>query len=607
MTARAAATTATTAAKPTPTAAAAAQTDDRTQLNDHTQEQAQAAADALLRRLDAAKHSWARTSAAERAALLRAVKDAIMPVADDWVATANRKKQIPAGSPLEGEEWLSGPYALLSACNNFIATLEAMEGRSLAATLPRRRLRNGQTAVGVIPHTLWDRLLLSGIRAEVWMQRGLDSTAMDERAAQAYATPASEREGRVALVLGAGNIAAIPLLDTLQKLLVENQVALLKLNPVNDYLLPFFEAAFKPLIDQDFLAVIPGDAALGAWACEHDLVEEIHVTGAGSTHDAIVWGTGAEGARRRKAGTPLNSRRITSELGAVCPTIVVPGPWSAADIRYQAEQIATQKLHNAGHNCVSCQTLIMPEGWDRAQDLLDGFRSVVASAGERGVYYPGAKDRLRAFADRAASGSGVERLRRGTSQELLLTTFDSDADGQHEVFAPAMNIKWFEGSDPAAFLETAIDFANDRLEGTLGANIVIHPATRRAIGEARFEELIGKLAYGEIAINAWTGVNFLAVALPWGGFPSTTPEDVGSGIGVVHNTFMLEGVERCVLEAPWRPFPRGLLSGSLALMPKPPWFVTHRRAAAVGRQLTRFAHRPSLLKIPAIFLNVLRD
>ena len=603
MTARAPATTATTAPKPASAPSEAAQTNGQT--DGHPK--AQAEADALLHRLDAAKNSWARTTAAERVALLRAVKEAIMPVAEDWAATASQKKQIPAGSPLEGEEWLSGPYALLSACNNFIATLEAMEGRSLAATLPRRRLRNGQTAVSVVPHTLWDRLLLSGIRAEVWMQPGLDSTAIDERAAQAYATPASEREGRVALVLGAGNIAAIPLLDTLQKLLVENQVVLLKLNPVNDYLLPFFEAAFKPLIDQDFLAVIPGDAALGAWACEHELVEEIHVTGAGSTHDAIVWGTGVEGERRRKAGTPRNSRRITSELGAVCPTVVVPGPWSAADIRYQAEQIATQKLHNGGHNCVSCQTLIMPEGWDQAQDLLDGFRSVVASAGERGAYYPGAKDRLRAFADHAASGSGVERLRRGASQELLLTTFDSDADGQHEVFAPAMNIKWLEGSDPAAFLEAAIDFANEKLEGTLGANIVIHPATRRAIGEARFEELIGKLAYGEIAINTWTGVNFLAVALPWGGFPGTTPEDVGSGIGVVHNTFMLEGVERSVLEAPWRPFPRGLLSGSLALMPKPPWFVTHRRAAAIGRQMTRFAHRPSLFKIPAIFLNVLRD
>ena len=587
------------AAKPASGASRAAQADARSE--------AQAAAHALLRRLDAAKHSWAKTTPEERVALLHAVKDAIMPVAEDWVSTASRNKQIPVGSPLEGEEWFSGPYALLSACNNFIATLEAMEGGSVAASLPRRRLHNGQTAVRIVPHTLWDRLLLSGIRAEVWMQLGIDNAEVNERAAQTYAKPADARKGRVALVLGAGNIAAIPLLDTLQKLLVEDQVVLLKLNPVNDYLLPFFEAAFKPLIDRDFLAVIPGDAALGAWACEHDLVEEIHVTGAGSTHDAIVWGKGADGERRRQAGTPLNSRRITSELGAVCPTIVVPGPWNAGDVRYQAEQIATQKLHNGGHNCVSCQTLIMPEGWDQAQDLLDGFRTVVASGGERGVYYPGAKDRLRAFADRAASGGGVERLRRGATQELLLTTFESDADGQHEVFAPAMNIKWLEGSDPAAFLEAAIDFANDRLEGTLGANIVIHPATRRAIGEARFEELIGKLAYGEIAINAWTGVNFLAVALPWGGFPGTTPENVGSGIGVVHNTFMLEGAERSVLEAPWRPFPRGLLGGSFALMPKPPWFVTHRRAAAIGRQMTHFAHRPSLLKIPGIFLNVLRD
>ena len=67
----------------------------------------------------------------------------------------------------------------------------------------------------------------------------------------------------------------------------------------------------------------------------------------------------------------------------ISPTIVVPGPWSAADIRYQAEQIATQKLHNGGHNCVSCQTLIMPEGWDQAQDLLDGFRRDLSLANTR--------------------------------------------------------------------------------------------------------------------------------------------------------------------------------------------------------------------------------
>ena len=559
----------------------------------------------LLERLDETKHEWAQTTAEQRVELLHAVRDAVMPVADDWVSTASRKKQIPQGSPLEGEEWLSGPYALLSACNNFIATLGAMKGKSYLKSLPRRQLGNGQTAVTVMPHTFWDRLLLSGVRAEVWMQPGITSADVDQIAAPAYDLQANEREGQVALVLGAGNIASIPVLDSLQKLLLENQVVLLKLNPINDYLLPFFEAAFKPFIERGFLAIIRGDTELGALACNHDLVEEIHVTGAGTTHDAIVWGTGSEAESRRNAGTPLNPRRVTSELGAVCPTIVVPGPWSAGDIRYQAEQIATQKLHNGGHNCVACQTIVMPEGWDQVQSLLDEFRSVVARAGERGAYYPGSEDRLKAFADRAASGGGVERLRRGASHELLLATFEQPADGENEVFAPAINVKWLNGADPAAFLEAAIEFANKTLEGTLGANIVIHPETRRAIGHERFEELISKLHYGEIAINSWTGVNFLSVSLPWGGFPGATPDNVGSGIGTVHNTLMLEGAERSVLEAPWRPFPRGLLSGSFALLPKPPWFVTHRRAAQIGRQLTHFAHRPSPLKIPGIFLNAL--
>lgn len=55
-----------------------------------------------LATLDAAKDGWAKTSIADRIALLQAVKDALMPVAEGWATTAARKKQIPAGSPLVG-------------------------------------------------------------------------------------------------------------------------------------------------------------------------------------------------------------------------------------------------------------------------------------------------------------------------------------------------------------------------------------------------------------------------------------------------------------------------------------------------------------------------
>ena len=318
-----------------------------------------------LSTLDAAKHQWAKTPIDDRISLLRAVKDALMPVAEGWATTAARKKQLPAGSALVGEE--SGPYALMAGCNGLMGTLSRMEGKTFLIHLPTRELANGQTAVRIMPHSIWDRLLLSGVKADVWMQHGVNAANLPENAAKAYDIPLEQRVRKVALVLGAGNIAAISPLDAFQKLFVESQVVLLKMNPVNDYLTEYLEAALKPLIDADVLRIHRGDGPAGAYLCEHPLVEEIHITGARATHDAIVWGTGEDGKKNQAAGTPKNPRHVTSELGAVCPTIVVPGPWSTADIRFQAEQIATMKLHNSGFNCVAVQSLILSNDWGVAQ------------------------------------------------------------------------------------------------------------------------------------------------------------------------------------------------------------------------------------------------
>ena len=58
-----------------------------------------------------------------------------------------------------------------------------------------------------------------------------------------------------------------------------------------------------------------------------------------------VFGTGEEATVRKAAGDPLLTKPITSELGGVSPTIVVPGRWSKRDLAYQAEHVVTQKLH----------------------------------------------------------------------------------------------------------------------------------------------------------------------------------------------------------------------------------------------------------------------
>ncbi len=92
------------------------------------------------------------------------------------------------------------------------------------------------------------------------MQPGVTRVHLDRYAARAYDIPPAARQGKLALVLGAGNVASIAPLDVLHKLFIENQVCLLKLNPVNDYLHDLLAQALAPLIAMDALRIVTGDA-----------------------------------------------------------------------------------------------------------------------------------------------------------------------------------------------------------------------------------------------------------------------------------------------------------------------------------------------------------
>ena len=564
-----------------------------------------AALDMALDALKTNATAWAQTSNAERIAMLNEIKDRTLAVSEGWVEIAVRKKGIPSDSPLAGEEWISGPYAVISACNGLIETLTQMGDKGFLHALPKRTTVTEQLAVTVLPHNLWDRLLLSGVTAEVWMEKGVDEHHLADHTAGAYAAPLSEREGRVALVLGAGNVASIAPLDAMYKLFSEHQVVLLKMNPVNDYLTDYLCAAFRPLIACGALRIVKGGAASGAYLCQHASIDEIHITGAETTHDAIVWGVGEEAVQNRLAATPKINKRVTSELGAVCPTIVVPGPWTQADIRFQAENIATQKLHNSGFNCVAMQMLILPSYWEKKEALMQAVRAVMAAGLPRAAYYPGAAERMQSF---VAHSDDATLFDRGEAPACVVVPYQDDGQAWYrsqEIFAPAFSTYEIEGRDAQTYLQAAIDYANTQLHGTLGANILIHPTTIKEMGEQRFQALVADLKYGTVAINTWTGLGFLTTACPWGAFPGHTLADVRSGIGFVHNTFMFDKAERVVVQAPWRPFPRNVLSGVFDLLPKPPWFVTNKTQHITARLMTGFQHKPSWWKLPRIFLNAL--
>jgi aldehyde dehydrogenase (NAD(P)+) len=561
-------------------------------------------ADAALDALAAAKDRWASLPVARKLAYLDRLGSSVLGAAEDWVAAAVRGKRIPSGSPLEGEEWISGPYAVLAWIGAVRETLRAVAaGRSPLEGFDVWERPGGQVAVRVYPHGVKEQLLLHGYTVEVRMQPEVTVAGLDETVATFYRRAAPR--GRVALVLGAGNIASIPPLDLLYKLFGEGEVALVKLNPINDYLRPVFERAFAPLIEDGYLRFVSGGGEVGARLCAHPGVESIHITGSAGTHDRIVYGEGEEGAVRRARDEPVVAKPISSELGGVGPTIVVPGPWRRADFAYQAEHIATQKLHNSGHNCVASQVLVLPAGWPGSDRLLEALRRrMLRDAEPRPAHYRGSEARIAAVLERYPQAETA-----GSGEAARVLVPDVDASEPYafaeELFAPVLATTTLPASDPADFLRRAVRFCNASLHGTLGANLLIHPRTAAALGDA-LDAAIADLRYGCVAVNAWTGVGYLVPRATWGAFPGHTYADIQSGVGIVHNALLFDRPEKSVVRGPFRPFPRSLAEGEPALSPRPPWFVTNRTAAVTGRRLTAYVADERLRHFPGIFASALR-
>lgn len=546
--------------------------------------------------LSANKHRWAGLSLDLKANYLRRIETALVAHAAQWVDASIRAKGTDNTPSLAGEEWTSGPWAILRAIKQLSQTMAATKDdfEALRQSLPVRSTVSGQLAVEVFPRNRWDRLLMNGIRAEVWLEPGASLEL-----ASTYRSTANQA-GKLDLVLGAGNVSSITPLDALYKLYNECAVVLLKLNPINDYLRPVLEKIFGPLIEDGFVAIATGGAEVGNALCNHPLVDAIHITGSTATHDRIVFGGTHRAPRHR-----INHKPITSELGGVSPVIVVPGPWTEADLRFQALHIATQRLHNGGFNCIAAQVAVLPEKWQQTPALIAAIRQAISAAPDRPAYYPGARQRIDRFRQRYDMPHHA-----GESADRVVVTVASDLVGDpallfgEEAFAAVLGITQLAGDDAGAFLDRAIEFCNQRLAGTLGASILIHPDTRRGMGK-RFEQALANLRYGCIGVNIWQGVGFLMTETPWGAYPGHTIDNIQSGIGKVHNTLMLERAQKSILFGPFHPFPRGLLYRS-GLVPLPPWFVSHRSAHRVGQLLFEFEAQASWLKVPAIAWHAMR-
>ncbi len=544
------------------------------------------------------KDAWVALSVRERIALVDRLIADFAAVADRWVAASLHAKGVDPASPTASEEWFTGPYLVLKHLRQFRQALVeiAASGRPRIPG-PVTTRPDGQVVAQVFPQNGYDKIFFSGVRAEIWMEPGVTAEELPKTQALVYQD--KQHPGKVALVLGAGNVSSIGPMDILYKLLVEDQVVIYKSNPVNAYLGPLIEEGFRALVDRGYLRVTYGGAAEGAYLCNHASVDTIHITGSDKTFEAIVFGPGPEGAKRKAEKRPLLTKTITGELGNVSPVIVVPGPWSDKDVAYQSEHIVSMLTNNAGFNCNATRVIIQHAAWGQREQLLQGVRKMLAQAPLRNAYYPGARDRQRAFVE---AHPEAEQFGTPGKEELpwtLIAGVDSNKDEDitftTEAFCGLFAESTLEAGSVAEYLDRAVAFANDHLWGTLNATILVHPASLKdpAVAAA-LDRAVANLRFGTVAVNYWAAAGFAMGTPTWGGFPGQDVYDVQSGIEVVHNALMFSRPQKTVMRAGFR------------ITPTPTWFFTHGKAAGkVFPKLVKFEAEPSPWKIPGIMWSAM--
>jgi acyl-CoA reductase-like NAD-dependent aldehyde dehydrogenase len=491
-------------------------------------------------------HAFARTPPREKAALLRSTLPALLAAAPHMAALSCQAEGIDPASPGAGEAWRAGPVALIENVRLLAEALDdiASAGRPALPIQHIHKRRDGRIVARLEPRG-WVEGMASAFTAEVLFVEG--SQPEDVISGQARFYRQREPEGSVEAILGGDGAPSLGPMDALHALFVEGRVAVLSTSPRHAALGPVIARALAPLVERGFLRVVPGGAETALHLGQHAGVGSVRLRGSAPDHDLLVWGPpGAERAQRRDAVEPLLKKPLSSELGDVGPVIVVPCLYATDELWFLARSVASQVASLAG----APRVLVLPAGWLQRATFVEMLERASSQ-----MPLP----RTVAFAEPGDLSFSGDR-RGGVLQAVVLGS-----------------------EDPLPFLVEATAFCNERLPGSLSAQIVVHPIHEEdpEIGAA-LEEAVTRLRYGTVGINQWPALASAMAAPPWGGHPSGTLAEPGSGLGFSHNTRMLSRIDKTIVRGPLRsPIP-------------PAYFLDNRRARATGEQMAAFAARPGV-------------
>lgn len=547
----------------------------------------ESAVDIALTKLHDRRGDWCRMSPADCAYLLDSVATGLQRVSEEWVGACLDAKGIEPESAVAGEEWIGLAIAFRQVRMLRQSLEDIQDGRHPQVPGPTGRSPRGLSMHEVFPRQRYDSFFLPGTTADV-ITVGAEDDSEGEDQARAYGS--APDEGAVVLALGAGNQACLCVGDILQKLFVERRVVAFKVNPVLDSLGPVVEDAFSEIVRWGALAIIHGGADAGQYMVNHDMVDELHMTGAARTYETIVFGAGKEGRARKNRGERLVNKPFTAELGNISPVILVPGAWSARDLRMQAERIAATVVHNAGFNCLTTHVLLTHEGWNLRSRFMENLCEVLRSVPLRRCWYLGAGQEHSDFMDAYPNALRIGDVDDERLPWTVIRNLSPDSEEmvfRREPFLPLVAEVVVPAESSREFLDRAVEFANERLWGTLTASILVDAGSqRRADVAAAVERGIDALRYGTVGVNAWGAEAYATGVTPWGAYPGSMPTDIQSGAGFVNNALMFE-----------RPC-KTVMRGRFMTRVKPPELI--RGFGRLGRRLASLEADPGWLRLAGV-------
>ena len=489
----------------------------------------------------------------------------IKNVAYFWATISADNKGV-AGTVAEGEEWLGGPFASTIALQYYIDFLKNNNTELVTEDLIE------DNKINVFPNKNIEKLLFPFVTADIHFAKNMSkSDIIDSRG---FGNRLGFKKG-ITLILGAGNVSSIPLLDTIYDMVVNRHCILLKLNPVNEYLKPVFEKVFENFISRGFMIITTGNNNISSYMTSHSGISNMHLTGSDKTYENIVYGSVLSiRDKGKKTLSKKNKKPFTSELGNVTPFIIHPGKWSKSEIKYQARKIVTAKLNNNGFNCIAAQVVVFPKKWSQSEQLVNAIKKQLSIEKNRLAYYPNSIEVLNKLKleKNVVQENDVSCDTPHLTKDLDLNDFYQD----NEVWSSTLFFKFIEYSDELDYVKKAINYVNNELWGNLGISVLLKNHNQKK-NKYILDTYVELLKYGTIAINEWPALGFIIPTLPWGGFPGNKDTDIQSGQGYVHNAYFFESPLKGVLYSRFK----------LPLI-DPVWFISNKKGSKVFKNLTYY-------------------